>query len=58
MAHDHAKDKMSDDEKKMRGEMDLRTLIDAEKIKKDPERMKVAMQCRKEMMDSLKKVEA
>ena len=48
--------KMSAEEMKMHGDADLRTLIAAEKIKKDPARMKMAMACRKEMMDSLEKV--
>lgn len=39
--------KMSD-EKKWKAENDLSTLIEAEKIKKDPARMKMVMQCKKE----------
>ena len=50
--------KMSPDEMKVHGEMDLRTLIEAEKVKKDPARMKMAMSCRKDIMDSLEKVKA
>lgn len=41
------------DEKKMYAEMDLGTLIDAEKIKKDPARLKAAMTCRKEKMAAM-----
>lgn len=41
------------DEKKWRAEADLRTLVDAEKIKADPERMKAAMKCHAEMKKNL-----
>ena len=61
MAGDYAEKgehKMSAEEMKMRGENDLRVLIDAEKIKKDPARMKMAMTCRKEQMDAMEKVKA
>ena len=38
-------------------EYDLRTLIEAEKIRKDPKRRKAAMKKKTEMQDALKKVE-
>lgn len=41
------------DEKKWQAESDLRTLIEAEKIKADPERIKAAMKCRDEMKRNL-----
>lgn len=41
------------EQKKWMAESDLRTLIDAEKIKADPERIKAAMKCRDEMKKAL-----
>ena len=41
------------EEKEWRAEADLRTLIDAEKIKADPERLKAAMKKRAEMKKAL-----
>jgi hypothetical protein len=45
------------DEEKWRAESDLRTLIDAEKIKADPKRMKAAMKCRAEMKKAVDAIE-
>lgn len=44
------------DEKKMMAEHDLMTLIEAEKIKKEPARMKAAMQCKKEKMAAMEAI--
>lgn len=44
------------DEKKWRAESDLRTLIEAEKIKKDKARFGAAMKARDEMATELAKV--
>jgi hypothetical protein len=41
------------EQKKWMAESDLRTLIDAEKIKADPDRIKAAMKCRDEMKKAL-----
>lgn len=43
-------------EMKWRAESDLRTIIEAEKIKADAERMQAAMKCRDEMKKQLNKV--
>lgn len=54
-----ADDKAEDEqEKKWRAESDLRSLIEAEKIKADPERLKMAMKMKREQMDALKKITA
>jgi len=45
-------------EKKWRADSDLDTLIRAEEIKKDPERLKEAMKLHGEMTDTLNKIEA
>ena len=45
--------KMEAEEKKWRSESDLRTLIDAEKIKADPDRLKMAMTARDEQKKAL-----
>jgi maleate cis-trans isomerase len=47
--------KMPDD-KKMQAEMDLGTLVEAERIKKDPARMKMVMQCKKEKMAAMEAI--
>ncbi|MFW5926426.1 MAG: hypothetical protein ACOCSR_00095 [Wenzhouxiangella sp.] len=47
---------MAAEEKKYRAEVDLHTLVEAEKIKKDSARMKAAMQCRKEKMAAMASV--
>lgn len=47
--------KMSDD-KKMRAEMDLGTLIEAERIKKDKTRMAAVAQCKKEKMAAMEAI--
>lgn len=46
------------EEKKWKAEADLRTLIDAEKIKGDPDRLKAAMTCKREQMDALKNLKS
>ena len=43
-------------EKDWEAESDLRTLVDAEKIKADPKRVKAAMAKRKEQMDALQNI--
>ena len=43
-------------EKKWMAESDLRTLIEAEKIKADPKRLKAAMAAKREQMDALKNI--
>ncbi len=48
---------MKKQEKEWRAEADLNTLIEAEKIRKDPERKKAAMEKRKAMMANLEKLE-
>ena len=40
------------------GKADLHTLVTAEEIKADKERMKMAMACRKEQMEAMEKVKA
>ena len=53
-----AKEKsMAAQEKEWQAEGDLRTLVDAEKIKKDPARMKAAMAKAKEQKTALESVE-
>lgn len=47
---------MSKDEKEWRAERDLNTLIDAEKIKKDPARLKPAMARKRLLEKALKDV--
>lgn len=44
---------MPAEEKEWRADSDLRTLIEAEKIKADPERLKAAMKKRVEMKKAL-----
>lgn len=48
--------KPTPDDKKMRAECDLMTLIEAEKIKKDTARMKAALQCKKEKMAAMESI--
>ena len=43
-------------EKKWMAESDLRSLIEAEKIKADPKRLKAAMAAKREQMDALKNI--
>lgn len=50
------KKEYEDQEKKWRAESDLRSLIEAEKIKADPERLKMAMKMKREQMDALKNI--
>ena len=45
------------DEKKYIAESDLRTLIEAEKIKKDKSRFGAAMKCHKDMMAALQEID-
>lgn len=52
------KKEYEDQEKKWRAESDLRTLVDAEKIKADPDRLKAAMKCKREQMDALKNIKS
>lgn len=52
------KKEYEDQEKKWRAESDLRTLVDAEKIKSDPDRLKAAMKMKREQMDALKNIKA
>lgn len=47
------KDSMSAEEKNWRAEGDLRTLIEAEKIKRDDARLKAAMKKKREMVKNL-----
>ena len=47
--------KMTND-KKMQAEMDLGTLIEAERIRKDKARMSAAMQCKKEKMATMEAI--
>ena len=42
--------------KKWRAENDMRTLVDAEEIKKDKKRYNAALACAKEKMAAMKKV--
>jgi hypothetical protein len=44
------------DEKKMKAEMDLGTLIEAERIKKDKSRMSAVMQRKKEKMAAMEAI--
>lgn len=39
-----------------RAESDLRTLVEAEKIKKDPKRLKACMKCKREAMKHMSMV--
>lgn len=52
------KKEYEEQEKKWRAESDLRTLVDAEKIKSDPDRLKSAMKMKREQMDALKNIKA
>ena len=47
----------SKSEKDWKAEADLHTLIEAEKIKRDPSRLKAAMAKKREMQKTLAKVE-
>lgn len=47
----------SKSEKEWQAESDLRTLIEAEKIKKDQKRLKAAMQQKRKMKKALESVE-
>lgn len=47
---------ITDSEKDWRAEHDLQTLIEAEKIKADPKRLKAAMAHKRKMQKSLDKV--
>lgn len=49
---------MAAEEKEWRAQSDLQTLIEAEKIKLDPDRMKAAMKKRGEMKKALDGVKA
>jgi hypothetical protein len=46
------------DEKKYMAEHDLKTIIEAERIKKDKKRYAAAMACHKEQMKALASIEA
>lgn len=48
---------LSSDEKKWRAKDDLHTLIEAEKIKRDKDRLKAAMTMKREMKKDLERVE-
>lgn len=48
---------MAKQEKEWRADSDLRTLIEAEKIKKDKPRYNAAMKIHKDMMAALEKIE-
>jgi len=50
------KTEMAKQEKEWRADADLRTMIEAEKIKKDKARYAAAMKMRDEMMKGLEKV--
>ena len=52
------KKEYEDQEKKWRAESDLRSLIEAEKVKADPERLKMAMKMKREQMDALKNIKS
>lgn len=45
------------DEKKWRADADLRTLIEAEKIKSDKGRLKAALAMKKQLMDQMKSLD-
>jgi hypothetical protein len=63
--NDEQTEKMSDEDKKvygdyegkMRAESDVRTLTDAQEIKRDKKRMKMAVHCAKYMMDAMKDIQ-
>jgi len=46
------------EEKKMYADMDLRTLVEAEEIKRDKERLRAAKKCAREKMKSMKEITA
>lgn len=46
------------DEEKFQAEMDVRTLVEADDIRKDKPRLKRALACAKEQMAALEKVKA
>lgn len=50
------KSEMAKQEKEWRADADLRTLIEAEKIKKDKARLAAAMAVKKKMMTDLEKI--
>lgn len=52
-----SKGKMSAEEKAYQAEWDLKTLIEAEKIKKDKSRLSAAMKAHAEQMKSLQSIE-
>lgn len=47
---------MAEEEKKWMAEEDLRTLVKAEEIKSDKDRLRAAMKCRDEKMKAFRKV--
>lgn len=49
---------MSEEEKKMHAEADLRTLVEAEEIKRDSARLKAAKKCAREQKKSLETITA
>lgn len=50
------KDEVSSEEKSWRAQGDLHTLVEAERIKKDPERIKAAMAEKKKQMAAMKAI--
>ena len=45
-------------EAKWRAEADLRSLVEAEEVRKDKARMKAAMACAREQMDAMQAIKA
>lgn len=56
MAKGKAIDTLSGEDREWRAQRDLETLIEAEKIKADKDRLKAAMAKKREMQANLKKV--
>lgn len=55
--HGRSRSKMSAEEKDFQAEQDLRTLIEAEKVKGSPARLKAAMAKKREMQKALSNVD-
>lgn len=49
---------MSSDDKRWQAEDDVRTLMRAKEIERDPKRLAAARKCAKEQMDSLDKLQS
>lgn len=58
MAHEQPTEESKAEEEKYEAERDVRTLVDADEIRKDAKRLKRAMKMAREQMAVLKQVQA